>query len=128
MTAKLLLAVAFGGAVGSVGRFVVTSLVGRWVTHGFPWGTLAVNLIGSFAMGVLVELAAQRWNVGLELRALLFTGLLGGFTTFSAYSLDLVTLIERQAWATAVAYGTGSVAFGVLGLFGGLFAVRWLLA
>lgn len=128
MNLKLLAAVAAGGALGSVARFTVTSLMGRWLGAGFPWGTLAVNLAGSLAMGLLAGLAAHRWSLGLEARALLFTGLLGGFTTFSTFSLDIVTLIERGTWGAAVVYGTASVVLGVSGLVLGLFMVRWTLA
>lgn len=125
MTVKLLLAVAAGGAVGSVARFAVTSALGRWLGTGFPWGTLTVNVVGSFAMGFLVAAVAQRWSLSPEVRALLFTGLLGGFTTFSAFSLDLYTLVERGAWGSAALYGTSSVVVGVFGLVLGLMVARW---
>lgn len=128
MNATLLLAVAAGGAAGSVARFTVTSLLGRLLGTGFPWGTVAVNIAGSLIMGVLTGLAAQRWSLGLEARALIFTGLLGGFTTFSTFSLDIVTLIERGTWVTAALYGTTSVVLGVLGLILGLSLARWILA
>lgn len=127
MSAKLLLAVAAGGAAGSVARFAVTSLMGRWLGTGFPWGTLAVNVAGSLAIGILAGLAAHRWSMSLETRALLFTGLLGGFTTFSTFSLDIVSLFERGAWANAVLYGTSSVILGILGLVAGLYMVRLAL-
>ncbi|MFA7430863.1 MAG: fluoride efflux transporter CrcB [Rhodospirillaceae bacterium] len=128
MNLKLLLAVAAGGAVGSMARFTVTSLMGRWLGSGFPWGTLTVNLVGSLAIGLLAGMAAHRWSLGVEARALLFTGVLGGFTTFSTFSLDIVTLIERGTWGAAAAYGAASVFLGVIGLFVGLMMVRWTLA
>jgi CrcB protein len=128
MTPKLLLAVALGGAIGSAGRYAAMSLVGRLTGPGFPWGTLTVNIVGSFAMGALVEAAALRWSLSEPLRALVFVGLLGGFTTFSTFSLDLVTLVERQQGGLALLYGGGSVVIGLFALVAGLYAVRWGLA
>ncbi|MGC2857061.1 fluoride efflux transporter CrcB [Novispirillum sp. DQ9] len=128
MNATVVLAVAVGGAAGSVARFAVSSLLGRWLGTGFPWGTVAVNITGCLIMGLLAGFAAQRWSLGLEARALIFTGVLGGFTTFSTFSLDIVTLVERGSWGAAVFYGTSSVALGILGLILGLSVARWILA
>jgi len=128
MTPKLLLAVAAGGAVGSVARYVMMSATARLVGPGFPLGTLAVNLLGSFIMGVLVEAAALRWDMSEATRVLLFVGVLGGFTTFSTFSLDLVTLIERQQGTAALLYGGASVVLGLFALVGGLQAARWGLS
>lgn len=124
MTPKLILAVAAGGAFGSVLRYVSMSLVGRWAGSGFPWGTLFVNVVGSFIMGVLVEMVAQRWSMGEGMRALIFVGVLGGFTTFSTFSLDVGLMIERHQIWPALFYATLSVVAGVLALFGGLAVVR----
>jgi CrcB protein len=121
-----LLAVMMGGAAGSLARYLVASAIGR-VTHGaFPWGTLAVNLIGGFIMGVLVEMMALKWSVGREIRLLLTTGLMGGFTTFSAFSLESASMIERGDWGLAGVYAAASVAGSIAALFAALFLVRTL--
>lgn len=99
-----LLLVALGGAAGSVARFLVVAGAGR-LAPGWPWGTMLVNVTGSFAMGVLFVMLAQR----AHLSPLLVTGLLGGFTTFSAYSLDALKLWEAGLPAQAAAYSLGSV-------------------
>lgn len=107
---QLLALVAVGGAVGSVLRYATMMGAARWLGVGFPWGTLAVNLVGSAAIGLLgASLPLSR-----EARLLLVTGLLGGFTTFSAFALDAWLLWQRAPWL-AVLYVGGSV-------FGGLAA------
>ena len=102
-----ILSVALGGAIGSVLRYLTNLGVMRAVGPGFPWATLAVNVVGSFVMGVLVELLAQRG--GQRFAPLLMTGLLGGFTTFSAFSLDTGTLWERDQPELALAYVGASI-------------------
>ena len=86
---KILLAVAAGGALGAVGRYLVITQVGHWFGTGFPLGTIVVNVLGSFAMGLLIESAALFWSPSQELRALLAVGVLGAFTTFSTFSMDV---------------------------------------
>lgn len=125
---KVILAIAVGGALGSVARYVMAGQVSRWAGGDFPWGVLAVNVVGSFVMGLLVELTALRWSVSPELRALLLVGVLGGFTTFSSFSLDAALLIERGAWGPALGYVLGSVALSIGGLFAGLWIMRGALA
>lgn len=125
---KLLLAVALGGALGAVGRHFVAGQALRLVGGGFPVGTLSVNVIGSFVLGVLVGLMALKWSVGPELRAFLVVGLLGGFTTFSAFSLDVVLLFERGNLPAAAAYVLATVVLSIGGLFAGLLACRHLLS
>ena len=85
-----------------------------------------VNVAGCFAMGVLVALMGLKLNVGTETRAFLTTGILGGFTTFSAYSLDFAMLVERKSYGAALAYGAGSVALSLIAVFAGLYLVRTL--
>lgn len=118
-----ILLVMAGGAVGAGLRH----LFGRWSLAafgpGFPWGTLGVNLIGGLAMGVLAGWLV-RGGGSEATRLLLGVGVLGGFTTFSAFSLDVVVMIERGALATAFAYIAASVAGAVLALFAGLALVR----
>ena len=123
-----LLAVAAGGALGAAGRWLAMGAFGQWFGAGFPWGTLAVNTVGSFAMGALVEAAMHGWSPGPELRAALAAGVLGGFTTFSTFALDAVSLAERGAVFAAGGYVVASVVFSVAGLIGGIGAVRQLLA
>ncbi|WP_136636929.1 fluoride efflux transporter CrcB [Pseudooceanicola onchidii] len=117
-----LIYVALGGAVGASGRYLVGLGALRLMGPGFPFGTMAVNVIGSFAMGVLVvvlgHLSANRFA------PLLMTGLLGGFTTFSAFSLDAVTLWERGATGQAVTYVALSVALSLAALVAGLLIAR----
>lgn len=114
--------VALGGAVGAVARYLTGVAAIRLVGPGFPWGTLIVNVLGSFLMGVLV--------VGLALRAdnrmapLLMTGVLGGFTTFSAFSLDGLTLWERGESGAAAIYVLASVALSLLAVAGGVLVGR----
>ena len=123
----ILVAVAAGGALGSVGRYLLTTGIGRWLGTGFPYGTLAVNVIGCFVMGVLSELALQVWSPGPELRAFLMVGVLGGFTTFSSLSLDVGILAGRDIPAAA-GYVLATVVLTIVGFFAGLAAVRSLAA
>jgi CrcB protein len=124
---KLILAIAAGGAIGAVGRHYVSATVMRLVDGGFPWGTVTVNVLGSFIMGALIEVMALRWNVGNELRAFMTVGFLGAFTTFSTFSLDFATLFERGAGTAALAYAAVSVILSVAALFGGLAVMRVVL-
>jgi len=124
---KLVLAIAAGGALGAVARHQVSATVMRLAGAGFPWGTLAVNILGSFLMGVLIELMAQRLNIGQELRAFLTVGFLGAFTTFSTFSLDFATLFERGAGVAALGYAALSVVLAIAALFAGLALMRVLL-
>ncbi|WP_112321736.1 fluoride efflux transporter FluC [Oceanibium sediminis] len=101
-----ILQVALGGAIGAVLRYVVVTRAGAMLGGGFPWGTLAVNLVGCFLMGVLVSMLAARGSLPPPL---LTAGVLGGFTTFSAFSLEAVSLIERGAMGAAAGYVAASV-------------------
>lgn len=120
----LLLAIAVGGALGSLARHFLSSGIYAVTGTAFPWGILIVNVLGGFLMGLLVELGALKLSYSPEMRAFLTTGILGGFTTFSAFSLDAALLIERGDWGAALLYMLGSVVLSVLALFGGLFLVR----
>jgi fluoride exporter len=115
-----LLLVALGGAVGSVLRVVTSGVALRALPPGFPWGTVAVNLAGSFAFGVIVGLGSNRGGVTANERALLLSGLLGGFTTFSAFSFDTVELISQGFAARALASIVGQVVIGALALWLGM--------
>lgn len=115
------LQVALGGAMGSVARYGVNRAAMSVFGPGFPVATLAVNVAGSFLMGLLVVVLAHRGNM---LAPLLMTGLLGGFTTFSAFSLDAVTLWERGQHATAAGYVAASIALSLAALVLGLAVAR----
>lgn len=123
-----LFAVALGGAVGASGRYLFNLQMMRLLGPNFPWGTLGVNIIGSFVMGVLAGSFALRFNVSGEMRSFLMTGVLGGFTTFSAFSLDAGNMIERNDFALAGLYIGASVVGSIAALFLGLYAVRTVLA
>ena len=123
-----LLLVAIGGAVGAVARYLLSIQVGRSLGTAWPYGTFAANLIGGFLMGVLVGVLAHRAGGDERLRVLLGVGVLGGFTTFSAYSLELVLMIERRTYGTAAVYAAASVVGAVAALFAGLLLVRRIYA
>jgi fluoride exporter len=120
------LLVFLGGGIGAAGRHGVNVAAARLLGTGFPWGTLIVNVVGSFAMGLIAAWFAFRAGSGLSqhARLLLTTGVLGGFTTFSAFSLDAALLWERGAVVAAVSYVLGSVVVSIAGLFAGLALVR----
>lgn len=117
-------AIGLGGAIGALARYVVSSQITHLIGPGFPWGILIVNVLGCFAMGLIVELSALRWSLTPELRAFLTTGVLGGFTTFSAFALDTALLSERGDMIATMLYVVGSVAGSVAALFVGLYVVR----
>ena len=118
-----LILVMAGGALGSAARFLVGRATLSAFGPTFPYGTLTVNIVGGFAMGLLAGTLA-RYSPGENWRVLLGVGVLGGFTTFSAFSLDVVTLLERGALATALGYALLSVIGSVVALFAGLSLMR----
>lgn len=120
--------VALGGAIGATGRYLVAMQMLRFFGPGFPWGTLSVNIIGSLAMGFLAGAFAHRWQVSPEIRMFLMTGILGGFTTFSAFSLDVSLLMERKDYMMSAFYIIGSISLSVAALFIGLRLARMLFA
>jgi CrcB protein len=125
MTAPMfasLVQVALGGALGASARYLTGVATVRLFGPGFPWGTIVVNILGSFLMGVLVVVLAHR--NGNAFAPFLMTGLLGGFTTFSAFSLDTLTLFERGQAGLAGAYVTGSVLLSILGIVLGVVLTR----
>lgn len=117
--------VAFGGAIGSSLRHLVNLAGLRLLGPNFPWGTVIVNVTGSLAMGLIAGLLAARGGTQ-EWRLFLTTGVLGGFTTFSAFSLDAVTLWERGAALQAAGYVFGSVTVSIFALLAGLWLARSL--
>lgn len=125
---KLIL-VAAGGAVGAVARYLTGLAALRSLGAAWPYGTLAVNVVGGFAMGLLAALLAARGEADQDRwRLLLGVGVLGGFTTFSAFSLEVAMMIERREWASAFTYSTASVMASVVALFAGMILARRLVA
>lgn len=118
--------VALGGAIGASLRYLTGVATMRAFGPGFPWGTVAVNILGSILMGVLVVLLAYKG--GTRLAPFLMTGLLGGFTTFSAFSLDALTLYERGQVGLAAAYVLGSVVLALAGIVLGMALARVIFA
>lgn len=120
------LSVGLGGAIGAMARYGVGLAIVRVVGHGFPVAILTVNILGSFLMGVFVVMAAYRGLTWMS--PLVMTGFLGGFTTFSAFSLEAVTLWERGAVGQAALYVGLSVILSIGGLFAGLWVARSIMA
>lgn len=115
-----LLLVGLGGGVGSIFRYLTSRLLIRGEMVGFPWATFTVNLFGCLFIGLLVGLSVRwmEWNEGLKL--LLITGFCGGFTTFSAFSLENLTLYQQGNYSQLILYTLGSVVCGLLAVWGGM--------
>ena len=122
------LLVALGGAIGAGFRHLVNVAALKILGAGFPWATLTVNLVGSFAMGVFIEVLTRRVGSSNELRLFVATGILGGFTTFSAFSLDAALLWERGEAGLAALYVGASVVLSLLAVAVGLALTRVMLA
>ena len=125
---QTLLLVAVGGASGAVMRYLLGVQALRLAGSGWPYGTFTANILGGFLMGVLAAVLALRGGADQEKwRLLLGVGVLGGFTTFSAYSLEVALMIERRAYGQAAAYSLGSVVLSIAALFAGLILARKVL-
>ena len=120
----LYLIVFLGAGIGGALRHGVNVGAAKLFGFGFPFGTMIVNVVGSFAMGLLAGYFAFRPGIGQHVRLFLTTGILGGFTTFSAFSLDTALLVERHSYGMAAGYAVGSVAASVSALFFGLALFR----
>ncbi len=123
---KASMLVFIGAGIGGVMRYFLNLWITAVAGSSFPFGILAINVLGSTAMGLVAGWLALRGEVLPDVRLFLATGVLGGFTTFSAFSLDTALLMERGDTLSAVAYAVGSVVLSVLGLFIGLWAMRTL--
>ncbi|MBN9242825.1 MAG: fluoride efflux transporter CrcB [Mesorhizobium sp.] len=116
--------VIVGGGIGAGIRHLLNMGAMRLFGSGYPWGTMIINITGSFVMGAFIELLARRFGASNELRLFVATGILGGYTTFSSFSLDFATLWERGALGPALAYVLVSVIGGILALFAAFWLVR----
>ena len=118
--------VFLGGGLGAALRYGLNSGVPRVLGAQFPWATLIINIVGCFAVGLIAAWFVLRPSLASEWRLFLITGILGGFTTFSAFSLDFAQLFERGDTGQAFAYATASVVISILACFAGLMLVRAL--
>ena len=125
---NMMLAIAAGGALGAVLRHLVGMFASNVAGTDFPWATLSVNVIGSFIMGALVTYFALMWNPSQEVRAFLTVGLLGGFTTFSTFSLDVMALWERGASMAAMGYIMASIMLSIFALSAGMMIIRQVVS
>ncbi|MCV2869333.1 fluoride efflux transporter CrcB [Defluviimonas sp. WL0002] len=123
---QTLIQVALGGAIGASARYMTNVAAMRLVGPGFPWGTVAVNVVGSFLMGAIVVILAHK--DATRLAPFLMTGVLGGYTTFSAFSLDALTIWERGQTMISVAYVAASVVLSLAAIVAGMSATRWAFA
>jgi CrcB protein len=118
--------VFFGGGLGAMLRHLINVNCARCLGLAFPWGTFIINITGSTVMGLIAGYLAFKGAASQPWRLFIMTGVLGGYTTFSAFSLDTVLLYERGELGLAAAYAIGSVALSIAGLFAGLALVRHL--
>ena len=116
--------VALGGAVGASARYGVYLASGHYLGTNFPYATLIVNVVGSFALGALAEAMREFWSLSQEMRLLLTVGMLGAFTTFSTFSLDVAQLYEREKVGLSLIYILVSVVLSIGALFAGIEMVR----
>lgn len=122
---KILLAIGLGSFLGGISRYLVTLFVQNKFLSTFPYGTLAVNIIGCFLIGIVYGLSA-RGNINVEWRLFLATGVLGGFTTFSSFSNDTVSLLRDAQYLHAFSYVALSVLVGLVATFGGISLIKYL--
>ena len=115
----ILLSLAVGGVLGTLARYGLAGWVQSWAGASFPWGTFAVNLLGSFLLGFALR-GSEAAALSTETRALLTTGFCGAFTTFSTLSWETVALLQSGAWGRAGAYALGSLALGLAAVWAGL--------
>lgn len=125
---KMLVAIALGGAFGALARHKVGSFAMHWLGMDFPFGTLTVNVAGSFLLGLLAGGLAFKFSLPLEARAFLLIGFCGSFTTFSTFALDFANLTTRGNLMLGGIYVAVSVAGAILAMFGGLAVMRTIFA
>ena len=122
MSGQTIIWVALGGALGAVGRYLVG--LSLKAASGFPWATMSVNILGSLLMGLVIGWLSRQNGGSDALRLFVAVGILGGFTTFSAFSMDLFTLLERRDIAATVLYLGGSLLDGLVAFIIGFMALR----
>jgi CrcB protein len=123
----MVFAVGVGGGLGALARYYIAGGIQSAATS-FPWGIFIVNITGALLMGLIVEASALKLNLSPDLRAFLTVGILGGYTTFSTFSLDSVLLLQKGEYAQATFYIVGSVVLSILALVAGLWIVRLVYA
>ncbi len=116
--------IGLGGFLGANARFWLGSLVNRFLGTGFPWATALVNISGALAIGIIATLFADRAIDNESLRLFLIVGLLGGYTTFSSYTWEAVTLMQEERWLAAIGYLVGSNVLGILACVAGVLIGR----
>ena len=122
-----IIVVAIGGGVGASARFILSTLLSKAsLASSFPIATLCVNILGCFIAGALLGLSEKFEFLSPTLRLFLFTGILGGFTTFSAFGLETLTLLKQGAWMSATGYASLSVCFGIVAVWLGALLFRSL--
>ena len=124
---KVLLAVAIGGAIGAIARFQLSQLFIKSFSGDFIYNIMVANIVGCFLMGVCYEFMNLKMNVGVEWRAFFMVGILGAFTTFSSFALDVFILVERGNFLNASMYILSSVVFSIVGLFIGIYIMRTII-
>lgn len=121
-------AIAAGGALGAVVRHGVNTLSLQWLGDGFPYGTFAINIVGSFLLGIVISLFDHIWTPSDMMRAFLVTGVLSAFTTFSTFSLDVIHLLERQQYLAMSLYYLGSIILSIAALLLAIQIVKAIIA
>ena len=124
---KVLLAVAVGGAIGAIARFQLSQSFIKSFSGDFIYNIMVANIVGCFLMGVCYEFMNLKMNVGVEWRAFFMVGILGAFTTFSSFALDVFILVERGSYLNASMYILSSVVFSIVGLFVGIYIMRTII-
>ncbi len=125
---RMLLLASAGGAIGAGTRYAISNWFAAKGLTGFPWATLFINVTGSALMGLTVGVLMSRAELPVEVRVFFATGILGGYTTFSAFSLEIWQLFERGEAGAAVAYVAASIALSLAGLAGGIIVGRWIVS
>ena len=100
----MILAIALGGALGALGRYFITGYIQNLTGNQFPWGTLSVNIVGCAFLGVLLAVISNIWSPSAEIRSFFTVGLMGALTTFSTFSFEIVLMVEKGQWLSAVSY------------------------
>jgi CrcB protein len=118
---RIILFVGLGSFIGGIARYLLSQLIQNKAVTAFPYGTLSVNVLGCFFIGLVYSLP-ERWGLSNEWRLFLMTGILGGFTTFSAFSLESIALMRGGQMGPALVYVASSVVFGLLATWAGIFA------